>query len=121
MPDAPAGLRGGGSTSAGMISTVHTPLPILAETAPKICPHFCAPSPESDTTSTARSLTVRTDTLRSARALAPTVGSFIAILPPVRRGSVMYAASRLLAHAEGIGTGLGGVSGGDGAGGWGFP
>src|SRR5512143_914273 len=35
-----------------MISTVHTPLPIFAETAPKIWPHFCAPSPESETIST---------------------------------------------------------------------
>ena len=34
-----------------MISTVQTPLPILAETAPKICPHFCAPSPASETIS----------------------------------------------------------------------
>lgn len=51
MPEAPAGLRGGGSTSAGMISTVQTPLPIFAETAPKIWPHFCAPSPGSETIS----------------------------------------------------------------------
>jgi hypothetical protein len=29
-----------------MISTVQTPLPILAQVAPKICAHFCAPSPE---------------------------------------------------------------------------
>src|SRR5512132_3067083 len=31
-----------------MISTVQTPFPIFAETAPKIWPHFCAPSPESE-------------------------------------------------------------------------
>ena len=86
MPEAPAGLRGGGSTSAGMISTVHTPLPILAETEPKIWPHFWAPSPESETTSTERSVTVRTDTSLSANAAAPTVGSFIAILPPREEG-----------------------------------
>src|SRR5512140_587987 len=34
-----------------MISTVQTPFPIFAETAPKIWPHFCAPSPESETIS----------------------------------------------------------------------
>ncbi len=34
-----------------MISTVHTPLPIFAETVPKIWPHFWAPSPESETIS----------------------------------------------------------------------
>ena len=38
--------RAGGWISAGMISTVQTPLPILAQVAPKICAHFCAPSPE---------------------------------------------------------------------------
>ena len=42
----PRESRGGGWISAGMISTVHTPLPIFAETAPKIWPHFCAPSPD---------------------------------------------------------------------------
>ena len=52
FPLAPAGSRGGGWTSAGMISTVQTPLPIFALTAPKVCPHFWAPSPESETTST---------------------------------------------------------------------
>ncbi len=41
-----------------MISTVHTPLPILADTRPKVCAHFCAPSPESETTSTVCSATV---------------------------------------------------------------
>ena len=86
MPEAPAGLRGGGSTSAGMISTVQTPLPILADTDPKIWPHFWAPSPESETTSTERSDTVRTCASRSVDASAPTVGSFIAILPPERVG-----------------------------------
>src|SRR3990172_1489186 len=40
-----------------MISTVQTPLPILAETRPKIWPHFCAPSPGSETISTVCSLT----------------------------------------------------------------
>jgi hypothetical protein len=35
----------------GMISTVHTPFRIRADTAPKICPHFCAPSPASETIS----------------------------------------------------------------------
>ncbi len=43
-----------------MISTVHTPLPILAETVPKVCPAFCAPSPESLTISTTCCLTVTT-------------------------------------------------------------
>ena len=52
LPLAPAGSLAGGSISAGMISTVQTPFPILAQTIPKICPHFWAPSPESDTTST---------------------------------------------------------------------
>ena len=52
LPLAPAGSRAGGWISAGMISTVHTPLPILAETAPKIWPHFCAPSPGSERIST---------------------------------------------------------------------
>ena len=52
LPLAPAGLRAGGWISAGMISTVHTPFPIFALTEPKIWPHFCAPSPESDTIST---------------------------------------------------------------------
>jgi hypothetical protein len=36
FPLAPAGSRGGGWISAGMISTVQTPLPIFAETEPKI-------------------------------------------------------------------------------------
>jgi hypothetical protein len=35
-----------------MISTVQTPLPIFAETAPNTWPHFCAPSPASETIST---------------------------------------------------------------------
>src|SRR5690242_20898767 len=52
FPLAPSGVRGGGWISAGMISTVQTPFPILADTAPKIWPHFCAPSPESETIST---------------------------------------------------------------------
>ena len=47
LPLAPATLRAGGWISAGMISTVQTPLPIRAAIAPKDCPHFCAPSPES--------------------------------------------------------------------------
>ncbi len=51
MPLPPGGVRAGGWISAGMISTVQTPLPIFAETAPRIWPHFCAPSPESDTIS----------------------------------------------------------------------
>jgi hypothetical protein len=36
MPLAPAGERAGGWISAGMISTVQTPLPILALMAPKV-------------------------------------------------------------------------------------
>lgn len=54
----PSGMRGGGWISAGMISTVQTPLPILAETAPKICPHLCAHSPESETISSVCSASV---------------------------------------------------------------
>ncbi len=52
MPLAPAGERAGGWISAGMISTVQTPLPILALTVPKVWPAFWAPSPESLTIST---------------------------------------------------------------------
>ena len=52
MPLAPAGERAGGLISAGMISTVQTPFPILAQTMPNTCPAFWAPSPESLTIST---------------------------------------------------------------------
>ncbi len=45
-------LLAGGWISAGMISTVQTPLPILAATVPNDWAHFCAPSPESLMTST---------------------------------------------------------------------
>ena len=34
LPEAPATERAGGWISAGMISTVHTPLPLLAAMAP---------------------------------------------------------------------------------------
>jgi hypothetical protein len=47
LPLAPATLRAGGWISAGMISTVHTPLPVRAAIEPNDWPHFCAPSPES--------------------------------------------------------------------------
>src|SRR6266567_481944 len=47
LPLAPATLRAGGRISAGMISTVHTPLPIRAAIAPNAWPQRCAPSPES--------------------------------------------------------------------------
>ena len=47
LPLAPATLRAGGWISAGMISTVQTPLPMRAAIEPKDWPHFCAPSPES--------------------------------------------------------------------------
>ena len=47
LPLAPATLRAGGWISAGMISTVHTPLPMRAAIEPNDWPHFCAPSPES--------------------------------------------------------------------------
>jgi hypothetical protein len=57
MPEAPARERAGGLISAGMISTVHTPLPSLAQTVPKVWPAFWAPSPESETISTMRSFT----------------------------------------------------------------
>jgi hypothetical protein len=52
MPLAPARERAGGSISAGMISTVQRPLPILAQTVPNSWPAVCAPSPESLTIST---------------------------------------------------------------------
>ena len=60
LPLAPSAIRGGGWISAGMISTVQTPFPILAETAPKIWPHFCAPSPASETISIVCSARLRT-------------------------------------------------------------
>src|SRR5512140_3102464 len=47
LPLAPATLRAGGWISAGMISTVQTPLPMRAAIEPNDWPHFCAPSPES--------------------------------------------------------------------------
>ena len=47
LPLAPATLRAGGWISAGMISTVQTPLPDLAAMAPSDWPQRCAPSPES--------------------------------------------------------------------------
>ncbi|OAD23638.1 hypothetical protein THIOM_000525 [Candidatus Thiomargarita nelsonii] len=62
IPLAPAGDRAGGFISAGIISTVQTPLPILALIVPKVCPAFCAPSPESLTISTICS-SIRTGTL----------------------------------------------------------
>ena len=52
LPLAPAVLRAGGRISAGMISTVHTPLPMRAAMAPSDWPQRCAPSPESLMTST---------------------------------------------------------------------
>ena len=58
LPLPPATLRAGGRISAGMISTVHTPLPICEAIAPKVCPQRCAPSPESLTISTICSLNV---------------------------------------------------------------
>src|ERR1700690_3496504 len=60
LPLAPATLRAGGRISAGMISLVHTPLPICAAIAPSDWPHFCAPSPESLITSTMCSFSVMT-------------------------------------------------------------
>ena len=47
LPQAPATLRAGGRISAGMISSVQTPLPIRAAIAPSAWPQRCAPSPES--------------------------------------------------------------------------
>ena len=60
LPLAPATLRAGGWISAGMISTVHTPLPMRAAIEPNDWPHFCAPSPESLMISTMCSSSVRT-------------------------------------------------------------
>ncbi len=47
LPLAPATLRAGGRISAGMISSVQTPLPMRAAIAPSAWPQRCAPSPES--------------------------------------------------------------------------
>ena len=58
MPDAPATLRAGGWISAGMISVVQMPLPVLAAIAPSDWPQRCAPSPESLITSTMCSVSV---------------------------------------------------------------
>ena len=58
MPDAPAMLRAGGWISAGMISVVQIPLPVLAAIAPSDWPQRCAPSPESLMTSTMCSVSV---------------------------------------------------------------
>ena len=58
FPLPPATLRAGGRISAGMISTVQTPLPIRAAIAARDCPQRCAPSPESLTISTICSLNV---------------------------------------------------------------
>ena len=60
LPLAPATLRAGGRISAGMISTVQMPLPILAAIAPSDWPQRCAPSPESLMISTMCSLRVTT-------------------------------------------------------------
>ena len=76
LPLAEGGVRAGGWISAGMISTVHTPLPMRAETRPKICPQRCAPSPESDTTSTVCSGSVMT--LGPLAFLAPFLAFFLA-------------------------------------------
>ena len=40
LPLALVGVRDGGCISDGMISAVHTPLPIFAETEAKMRPHF---------------------------------------------------------------------------------
>ena len=61
MPLAPATLRAGGWISAGMISVVQMPLPILAAIAPSDWPQRCAPSPESLITSTMCSAIVTAD------------------------------------------------------------
>jgi hypothetical protein len=60
LPLALGGVRAGGWISAGMISTVHVPLPMRAETRPKAWPQRCAPSPESETISTVCSGTLMT-------------------------------------------------------------
>ncbi|MCE3285498.1 MAG: hypothetical protein K0R70_1754 [Steroidobacteraceae bacterium] len=65
LPLAPATLRAGGWISAGMISTVQTPLPMRAAIEPNDWPHFCAPSPESLMISTMCSSSVCRD-LRSS-------------------------------------------------------
>ncbi len=68
FPLAPATLRAGGRISAGMISTVHTPLPIFAAIAPSDWPHRWAPSPESLITSTTCSDSEMTGFLSAAGA-----------------------------------------------------
>jgi hypothetical protein len=75
FPLPPATLRAGGRISAGMISTVHTPLPICEAIAPKVCPQRCAPSPESLTISTICSVSVTGAAfLPPARAVAAAPG-----------------------------------------------
>ncbi len=73
LPLPPATLRAGGRISAGMISTVHTPLPILAAMAPSDWPHLCAPSPESLTISTTCCVKVTTGLSPEAGATFPAV------------------------------------------------
>ncbi len=91
MPLAPARERAGGLISAGMISTVQTPLPILAQTVPKVCPAFWAPSPESETISTIRWATV-VRTRSPVGAVAVVVGLMIA---PVISTATELAVERL--------------------------
>jgi hypothetical protein len=59
-------------------------LPIFALTVPKICPHFWAPSPESETTSTVCRSVCRTFTVRARSSVAidsgPSIGVFVGML-----------------------------------------
>ena len=73
LPLAPATLRAGGRISAGMISTVQMPLPILAAIEPSVWPQRCAPSPESLMISTMCSFSVTTGFLRRACLVALSV------------------------------------------------
>ena len=73
MPEAPAMLRAGGWISAGMISVVQMPLPILAAMAASDWPQRCAPSPESLITSTMCSASVT-----ASRGAAPGAGRRVA-------------------------------------------
>ena len=75
LPLAPATLRAGGWISAGMISTVQTPLPILAAICASDWPQRCAPSPESLTISMTVSLSFTAGLAPLAR------GDGLAVLP----------------------------------------
>ena len=85
LPLPPATLRAGGRISAGMISSVHTPLPICEAIAPKVWPQRCAPSPES--------LTISTMCSRNVTAALPFGSGLAALLARGRGLTAMSAVS----------------------------